>query len=230
MSGIETPSQDNQPTDYLASVRDAILEAALPDVPFDGWSQHCFEKAVNTAGVDAGLALLAFPDGVMGLLDAFWKKQDAALAHEISRRGLHQGRISQRIGESLKIYLALLRPHREAVRRALALQALPMHAPGALACLYRTVDVIWRSIGDQSTDFNFYSKRAVLAVIMTSVVTHWLGDDGDDTLVMDAFIARRVENVLAFEKIKARAGRLAQNLPSLAPLLGRIAGRITGAR
>lgn len=221
--------------DYRAPVRSAVLAAALPHVPFNGWSEHVLQTAVREAGVDSGLALLAFPDGPMDLLDAFWVSMDEKTAREIARRGLHNTHLSQRITEALKIYICTLRPHREAVRRALALQALPMNAPGALVCLYRTVDTLWRAAGDQSTDFNFYSKRAVLAAVVASVVTHWLGERGlgergDDADAMAAFIRRRIDNVLAFEKLKARVGGIAQRLPSPAPLLVRLAGRLTGAR
>ncbi|MEQ1890682.1 MAG: COQ9 family protein [Alphaproteobacteria bacterium] len=219
-----------RPLDYLTPVRQAVLAAALPHVPFDGWSERAFQTAVLDAGVDAGLALLAFPDGVMDLLDAFWGSKDHELAQEIARRGLHNTHLSQRISEALKIYIALLRPHREAVRRALALQALPLNAPGAVVCLYRTVDVIWRSVGDTSTDFNFYTKRATLTLVVGSVVTHWLGESGQDVEAMDDFIGRRIENVLAFEKVKARISAMMQHLPSPVPLLGRLAGRVSGIR
>ncbi len=217
-------------TDYLTAVRQAVLDAALPHAPFDGWSERMFQAAVQDAGVDSGLVLLAFPDGVIDLLDVFWSSKDAALAQEMAQRGLHNTHLSQRISEALKIYIGLLSPHREAVRRALALQALPLNAPGGLVCLYRTVDTIWRSAGDQSTDFNFYTKRATLAVVVASVVTHWLGEGGDDVDAMHGFIERRIENVLAFEKVKARVGGMTQYLPSPGPLLGRLAARFTGAR
>lgn len=224
-------SESGHPTrDYLAPVRDAVLAAALPHVPFDGWSQHTLQTAIRDAGADSGLALLAFPNGPMDLLEAFWASRDEAMAQEIARRGLHNAHLSQRVAEALRIYISVLRPNREAVRRGLALQALPLNAPGALVCLYRTVDTIWRAVGDQSADFNFYTKRAALAAVVASVVTHWLGESGDDMETMDAFIARRIDNVLAFEKMKARISSVTQYLPSPGPLLGRLAGRLAGGR
>ncbi len=218
------------PDDYLAPVRDAVLTAALPHVAFDGWSQHTLQTAVRDAGVDCGTALLAFPNGPMDLLDAFWASRDEAMVREIAHRGLDNAHLSQRIAQALEIYISVLRPDREAVRRGLALQALPLNAPGALVSLYRTVDSIWRAVGDQSTDFNFYTKRATLAAVVASVVTHWLGESGDNVEAMDAFIARRIDNILAFEKMKARVSGVTQYLPSPGPLLGRLAGRLTGAR
>lgn len=224
MSAAELPEPD-----YLTPVRQAVLAAALPHIPFDGWSEAVLNRAITESGVDAGRALLAFPDGVMDLLEAFWVSLDAALGREVARHGLQEHRLSGRIAGALKIYISLLRPHREAVRRALALQALPQNAPGALMRLYRTVDVIWRAVGDQSTDFNFYTKRATLAAVVASAVTHWLAEGDGDSGQMDGFIERRVGNVLEFEKLKARIGGLTGHLPSPGPLLGRLAGRLTGA-
>ena len=133
-----------------------------------------------------------------------------------------------RITIILKTYIALMRPHREAVRRALALQALPLNAPHGLGCLYRTVDTMWRAACDASNDFNFYTKRATLAAVTASVVTHWLGGAGDDAGALDSFIDRRIGDILQFEKFKAGAGRFLQSLPQPADVLGRIAGIVSG--
>lgn len=214
--------------DYLSEVRRAVLAAALPNVPFDGWSAQTLQNATGQAGVDPGLALLAFPDGVMDLLDYFWARIDAELVREMAARP-PDAHLSQNITAALQTYIQLLRPHREAVRRALALQALPFNAPRALACLYRTVDTIWRAAGDTSTDFNFYTKRASLAAVMASVVTHWLGEAGKDEALTNAFIGRRIEDILRFEKLKARLGNVTKSLPSPGPLFGWLAARFPGS-
>lgn len=216
------------PEDHLAGVRAEVLAAALPHAPFTGWSANTLQIAIQEAGADPGLALLAFPDGEMSLLEAFWSTLDAALTHEIAARALANTPLSQRIAIILKTYIALLRPHREAVRRALALQAMPLNAPHGLACLYRTVDAMWRAAGDASNDFNFYTKRATLAAVTASVVTHWLGEGGDDAGALDSFIDRRINDILRFEKFKAGAGRFLQGLPQPATVLGRIAGIVSG--
>lgn len=214
-------------SDHLSGARRAVLNAALPNVPFDGWSDQTFAAAIRDAGIDPGLALLAFPNGVMDLLDSFWVEMDAQLAQKITESA-PSSHLSERITLALQIYLDLLRPHREAVRRALALGALPFNAPGALASLYRTVDGMWRCVGDTSTDFNFYTKRATLAAVVASVVTHWLGEISDDKAAMDGFIRRRIDNVLGFEKLKSRMGKTLQNLPSAGFVLGSLAARLFG--
>lgn len=214
--------------DYLSEVRRAVLAAALPNVPFDGWSARTLQNAIDAAAVDPGLALLAFPDGVMDLLDNFWAQIDAALMREMAAQP-PSAHLSQNITAALQIYIQLLRPHREASRRALALQALPFNAPKALACLYRTVDTIWRAVGDTSTDFNFYTKRASLAAVVASVVTHWLGGAGKDEALMHAFISGRIEDISRFEKFKARLVSVTKGLPSPGPLFGWLAARFPGS-
>lgn len=211
-------------SDHFTAARIAILQAALAHAPFDGWSDRLLARSIRESGVDAGVALLAFPGGRMDLLEFFWSKTDGDLGAAIAARALHNTHVSQRIAIALRLYIELLRPNREAVRRALALQALPHNAPGAAACLYRTVDLIWRAVGDTSTDFNFYTKRAILAAVVAATVTHWLGDDGDDMQAIDGFIGRRIGDIMAFEKIKARARELTQSLPSPARILGRLYG------
>ena len=49
--------------DSLGALRRAILEAALPHVPFDGWSQATLEAGARDAGLGDGDALRAFPAG-----------------------------------------------------------------------------------------------------------------------------------------------------------------------
>lgn len=209
-------------SDRLSAARDEILRAALPHAPFDGWSDRLLQRAVKQSGVDPGVALLAFPDGPMDLLAYFWAQTDDALSLAMAGGKLHNSHLSGRIADALRLYIELLAPHREAVRRAVALQALPHNAPFAAARLYRTVDAIWRAVGDSSTDFNFYSKRATLAAVLAATVLYWLGGTGAHDI--NGFIDRRIGDILHFEKVKARAGSFAQDLPSPARILGRLSG------
>ena len=45
------------------SQRDALIEAMLPEVPFDGWSRAALRAAARRIGVPAAEALALFPDG-----------------------------------------------------------------------------------------------------------------------------------------------------------------------
>lgn len=208
--------------DYLDDTRRSLLDAALAHAAFDGWSNRTLQQAAEDANITPGMADLAFPGGPMDLVRFYWDRTDDRLSREIAARGLGNSPLSQRIATALRIYISLLAENREAVRRAMALQAIPHNAPSAARALYRTVDTIWRAVGDQSTDFNFYTKRATLAAVVAATVTHWLAEEAGDEEAIGHFIDRRISDVLRFEQIKARLRDATAALPSPARLLGRL--------
>ena len=126
-------------------------------------------------------------------------------------------KIRERIATAVMVRLRQQAPEREAIRRAVAVYALPWNIAAATRALYDTVDAIWRAAGDISTDYNFYTKRLLLAKVYTTTRTVWLGDMTEDLHETEAFLRRRIENVMQIEKLKAKAkdslGGLADWLP-----------------
>ena len=203
--------------------RKAVLTAALRAVPFDGWSARTLAGAVESAigaGADPMQARGAFPGGPRQLLAFFTAQADRDMAAEATARGLADGPVRERIAGIIRLRLDMLAPHREAIRRALALQLLPGHAAGAMRSLYRTVDGIWRAAGDDSADFNYYSKRALLAAVYSATLLRWLDDQSEDYAETWEFLDRRIAGTLRLGKLRRRAEKLLHRLPSpLAPLV-----------
>ena len=219
--------------DHLAAARTAVLTAALPMVAFDGWSERTLGSAVEAAGVDAGLARLAFPRGGVDLALAFHADGDRRLAEALAEAGLETMRIREKITFAVRRRIEIAAPWREAVRRAAALFALPLYALDGTRAVWRTSDLIWRGIGDNSTDYNWYSKRATLSAVHSATVLFWLGDQSDGSEATWAFLDRRIEDVMRFEKAKAamRANPLARAMfwgPS--KLLGLVKPPIGGSK
>lgn len=102
----------------------------------------------------------------------------------------------------MRLRLEAIEPHKEAVRRALAYYAMPLHMAAGAAALARTADVMWQAAGDQSTDFNWYSKRALLSGVYSSTLLVWLNDANDGNEDTCAFLNRRIEDVMRIEKVK----------------------------
>ena len=123
-------------------------------------------------------------------------------------------KVRERIRTAVKTRLAVLKPNKEAARRAAAFLTLPPHAPLAATLLYDTVDAIWRAAGDTSTDFNFYTKRAILAGVYSTTLLRWFTDQSADESATDAFLAARIENVMQFEKFKAQVKTAFARVPS----------------
>src|SRR5690606_25212074 len=146
-------------TTHLLSKKRTLLEAMLVHVPFDGWSHKALAMAARDCGFDAGLVSRAFPDGAVAVLDFWVAETDAAMPVTLVSCACVALLYPARVRTPILPRVRLDPPHRESVRRALSLEALPQHAPRALHQLYRTVDVIWNAAGDTATDFNFYTKR-----------------------------------------------------------------------
>jgi ubiquinone biosynthesis protein COQ9 len=203
-----------QSGEHLLAEKRALLEAMLPHVPFDGWTAKSLALAVRDTGLDNGVALRAFPGGAADLLDFWVSETDAAMLRVLEGRDLDAMKVRERVRLAVMTRLELTAPHREAVRRALALEALPQHAPRAMKQLYRTVDAIWYAAGDTATDYNFYTKRLLLAGVYGATLLHWLDDKSENFAGTAAFLDRRLADVMRIEKAKGKLARLADRLPN----------------
>ncbi|MEZ5896003.1 MAG: COQ9 family protein [Parvularculaceae bacterium] len=188
----------------FSAERAQILEKALEIAAFEGFNQVLPEKAAKSAGYERSVADAAFPGGVIDLLDMWSLQADEAAAASLAETDAQTLKIREKAARAVKARIAFLRPHKEAARRAAAYLALPPYAPDGVRFTWNTADAIWRALGDKSTDYNFYSKRAILSGVLTSTFARWFADDSDDGAATDAFLAARIENVMQFEKIKAK--------------------------
>ncbi len=199
---------------HLDDVRQAILDAALPHVPFDGWTRECLRRAAREAGIEASLADIAFPRGPVTLLDLFASEMDARMLEALESKNIDALRIRERIVCAVRTRLECLEPYREAERRAVGFLALPPNMPLGLRLMGRTVDAMWRAAGDRSTDFNYYTKRALLAGVYSTTLGHWLQDESEGFEETWRFLDRRVEDVMQIQKLRGRLDSYVEKLPS----------------
>ena len=198
---VETESQAQRTDEEL---REAVLNAALPQAAFDGFTDAGLQKAGAEAGLEKADVMRLFEDGPVSLVEYFSTRTDAELEKRLAAMDLKGMKIRERIATAVKTRLAILKPHKEAARRAAAFLSLPMHAALGARLVYRTVDAMWRAAGDTSTDFNFYTKRGILAGVYGSTAMRWFNDTSEDEKATDDFLAARIENVMQFEKFKAK--------------------------
>lgn len=197
-----------------ADVRDTIVEKALPHVTFDGWTFAALAAGARDAGLDAARAQLAFPGGEIDAVQHFSAWLDRRMLQALEKREMKAMKIRERIAAAVMTRLDLALPHREAVRRSLSVLALPHHAPTAASCLYRTVDAMWYAAGDTSTDFNFYTKRGLLAGVLSATTLYWLNDSSDGQADTRAFLDRRIGDVMQVPQILGRLRKFAESMPS----------------
>ena len=207
----------------MESAKSRILEASLGHAAFDGWSEVTLKAALDDSAVAPALGRALFPRGGIDLAVAYHLQGDHAMRTALAATDLTALRYSDRVGLAIK--LRLQGADKELVRRGSALFALPQHAAEGARLIWGTADAVWTALGDSSVDFNWYSKRATLSAVYAATVLFWLGDQSEDEADTWAFLDRRLENVMQFEKTKAslRANPVAKALMAgpLA-LLGRI--------
>ena len=196
------------------SQRTALIEAVLPDVPFDGWSRAALRAAARRVGMPAEEAMALFPRGGPDLVAGFSRWADRQMLDRLETLPLEPLRASERIALAIGIRLETVAPWREAVRRGLAVLALPLNAPLALRLLYETVDGIWYAAGDSSTDFSFYTKRLTLAAIWAATVLYWLEDRSEGFADTSAFVERRLADAARIGRARRGLEAATERLPN----------------
>jgi len=193
--------------------RRALIEAMLPEVPFDGWSRAALRAAAAEAGIDESEALTFFRTP-REMVEGFSHWADDRMLDALETQNLEAMRVRDRVATAERTRLRVLEPHREAVRRALAALAMPQNMATGLILLYRTVDAIWYATGDRSTDFNFYTKRGLLAGVHAAATLYWLDDRSEGGADTAAFLDRRLTEVMSIPKLRARLGESLAWLPN----------------
>jgi ubiquinone biosynthesis protein COQ9 len=201
------------------SQRAALIEAMLPEVPFDGWSRAALRAAARRCGITSEEARALFPGGATDLVAAFSRWADQRMLDRFEALPLTDTRISDRIARAIATRFDIVAPWREAVRRALTVLALPYNAPLAGRLVYDTVDAIWYAAGDAATDFSFYTKRATLAAIYSAAVLYWLEDRSEGFADTLAFVDRRLAAVARFGRLRRDIETVAERLPNPLRLL-----------
>ena len=202
-------------------LRPELIAAMLPHVPFEGWSARARDAAAADLGLPAALARLSLP-GPTEMADAYIARADALMEAALAPLDLPAMKVRERIRLAVQTRLDQAEGEREAVRRAAAILSQPQNAGRAAKTLWRTVDSIWRAAGDTSTDYNFYTKRAILSVVYAATLLYWQNDESDDRAATRAFLDRRIAGIMAFEKTKAKLFGMGANWPDPVRLLGRL--------
>ncbi len=198
----------------IVSQQQHLLDKVLTIVPFTGWTMATIEQAETEAELPSGAHLALFPQGVGDVL-AFWQQHTNAVTEQ-AYKALQPPpvRIRDKVAAAVLCRLQAVDVHKEAVRAALGYYALPMNALAGMRNTWQTVDTLWYMVGDKSTDFNYYSKRTLLAVVYTSTLLVWLNDDSADHRDTKEFLARRIDDVMHIEKAKQYVKAWTPNLPS----------------
>lgn len=206
----------------LDEIRAALAPMIADAAAFDGFSPLAIANAARSAGVDPDVAALAFPGGAADMVDAWFAHVDAVMLEQLPAETLAAMKIRDRITALVEARLAILAPARESLRRALAVLALPTNVPLAARLGWRAADAMWAAAGDTATDFNHYSKRAILGSVYAATMAVFLNDESEGHADTRAFLARRIAGIMRFEGWKHRRAAATRDRPSLSRFIGRL--------
>ena len=206
----------------LDEIRALLAPGIASNAAFDGWSDAARDMAADAAAIDRDVAALAFPGGAVDMIDAWFASIDARMAEALPAETLAAMKIRERITALVEARLAAVFPDREALRRALSILAMPQHLARAAGLGWRRVDLIWRQAGDTAADYNHYTKRTILLGVYGATVTVFLDDDSEGWEDTRAFLARRIGDIMRFEKAKAGFVNRSEYRPSLSRFIGRL--------
>jgi len=205
----------------LEQLRRRLALAVGENAVFDGWTRQAVDSAARQLGMDPVQARLAMPKTQPGMIDVYIQEVDRGLEAHFTPERLANMKIREKIRALVWRRLEIMGPAREAVRRALAILAMPQNLPLALRISWRSADLMWRLAGDSSTDFNHYTKRMILGGVYGSTLLVWLDDQSEGWAETAAFLDRRIDDVMRFEKFKADWRGSSERL-SVSRFLGRL--------
>lgn len=206
----------------LEQMRRRLALAVGENAVFDGWTGAAVDSAARQMGIDPIQARLAMPKGQAGLIDLYIQEVDRALEAAFTPKRLASMKVREKIRSLIWQRLEIMGPAREAVRRALAILAMPQNLPLALRVSWRSADLMWRIAGDRSTDFNHYTKRMTLGAVYASTLLAWLDDRSEGWSETSAFLDRRIDDVMKIEKLKAEWRGSSERRLSFSRFLGRL--------
>ena len=200
-------------------LRKKLLLAALRHVIFDGWTDKAFHRAISDLGWEMEEYDRLFPSGPSEAGVLLFQLANFSMSSTLVQKQFTELRTRDRVSFALRTWLTFLNPHKESVRRLVPFMSMPGNNLLGLECLYHTVDTIWYAVGDNSADFNFYTKRALLAGVMSSSTLFWLNDNSYESEDTWGFIDRRIENIMNIQKLRTKVDGFCSRLPDLSSLL-----------
>jgi ubiquinone biosynthesis protein COQ9 len=206
----------------LDEIRAKLAPGIAANAAFDGWSDAARDMAAQAEGIDTDIAALAFKDGPVDMIDAWFAHIDDVMLAALPPERLALMKVREKITALVEARLDATSIDRESLRRAVAILALPQNLVKATRLGWRTVDTIWRAAGDVATDYNYYTKRTILLGVYASTITVFLDDESEGLADTRAFLRRRIDGIMQFEKAKAGFIKRTEHGFSLSRFVGRL--------
>lgn len=189
-----------------------IIEYALNNIPFDGWTMRMLHAAFKSADISSELLELYFPDGLYSLLIEIIDQFNNEMIKIINRDALSSMRTRDRIIYLVKTRINIASKHKEVIRTGISMFLCPNMITDTTSLLWSNADDIWSLAGDKSLDFNYYTKRGFLGIIYAQTLMFWLEDKSEDNFLTWRYLEERVEWAIRMGGIKTKINNVIEKI------------------
>ena len=188
----------------LDTLRMQIIEQALPRIASEGWRVETLLAATDSPQAEM-LFANASPFDLVALGHQLG---DERLKERLERENLSAMRVRDRVKSGIKWRLEPWTPHRQAIARALPILMRPENTAKTAQLIWKTCDLVWKYAGDTATDWNYYTKRGLLAAVYSSTLPVWLEDSSEECAQSWQFLENRIENALDIGRKSSQLGAM----------------------
>ena len=173
------------------------LKAALMEAADSGWTRELPQQTATRLKLDPALAVIMFPQGTRDTVAALNEWADAQMVERIENdAGYSYLKIRQKIAFAMRARLEALEPYKAGLAKLPGWATRPDHGVQVLKSIWATVDTAWYEAGDTATDYNFYTKRLLLAGVLVATKLFWLRDESRGSAATWAYLDARIDDVM----------------------------------
>jgi ubiquinone biosynthesis protein COQ9 len=178
-----------------------ILNAVMQSLALEGWTSEAFDHGMRRAKASPKDGCDLFPHGVDSVAEVFHEFVDETMLARIASKRMFRGmRVRDKITFGIRCRFEIMAPYRDAIKRFLLWSLHPKYFSQAFQRLWKTADRLWTAAGDQSTDYNYYTKRFLLIAVLKTTLAFWLQDKSKDHEKTWMFLDRRIADVMKIGK------------------------------
>ena len=190
--------------------RKTILNRALIDIENSGFNKKMLLNAAKNCKISEGKLGRLFPEGIFELKQYYFSEIDEQMLQKIKTQNYENIRVRDKIFNGVLIRLDLFKKNKTSIKYIFVSES--SNPIKSLKHLWRTSDLIWKSAGDSSTDYNHYTKRLLLSWVYITTLICWFNDKSRNINDTKLFLNRRIDEVLEFGKqsgkIKSKISKL----------------------
>jgi ubiquinone biosynthesis protein COQ9 len=181
-----------------AKLRKQLFDEIIKNVPFDGWSKEALRNASAALSLEPDYAEHLFADGIIEVVQMLITELDKEMLTRYHAKDRSEFGITKKVKEALKIRFQIMAERKLLFHQTIMYLTLPWNTPKAIKFAWNTADLIWHDVvGDNSLDFNYYSKRSLLSGVYAASLLYFISDNSikhEDTF---DFIDRKINDVVS---------------------------------